>query len=126
MYAFVASFFIWIADKLVKLFSVKSVKIIVFGLEIVTAVAFYTFVISQILLFYNHIKSFLENGIVSSSSSDVLCKFWGMMSCLGITEAFSNNFSLIVSALVFTFSLILYKEFVKIHAKISKSIWSAM
>jgi len=108
----------FLVEFLGKYLSKKSLSLVVFGLYYSVAFAFYAYVISVLVVFYNQIQSFLRYmsnvPSVGSGASDVLCKFFGLLDCIGFIAAFESSKPMLFSSLTFMITLILYKEFYRI------------
>ncbi len=76
----------------------------------VAVIAFYTFAINAIIKFYNMIQSFLD--LISNlggGSSSVITLFGSLLNVTGFLPALQDSMPLIISALVFMLSKLLWR-----------------
>ena len=100
----------------------KALKIILYGFFISGAIAYYTFFVASVVQFYVLVHNFLvllSNGGVSTGS--ILDKFFGLLTCIGFTDALISSLPMITSSLVFLFAKISWIG----YNKIRKSIFSS-
>jgi len=71
--------------------------------------AMWTSAVTAFLYFYNLVNSTLLTVSNGSDSSVTLEKFFGLLNCIGITDAYSISSVIFESSLIFLFSSILFK-----------------
>ena len=86
---------------------VKALKIVILVAYYAFVMAFYAFMISSITQFYNLIHDLLNYASSYSSSVD-LSKFFGLLDCIGFTDALLSSLPAIISSLIFLFTRLLW------------------
>ncbi|MFK5882365.1 MAG: hypothetical protein QM482_09145 [Sulfurospirillum sp.] len=89
---------------------VKGLKILILSAYYTSVLSFYGFLLTSLYSFYNLVHTLINsvNNISVSDPSNILPKFWGLLHCMGFTDAFLSSLPFIVSALLFLFSKILW------------------
>lgn len=67
--------------------------------------------VSSFFTFYNAFDSFIAN-LGNYGGGDTLSKFFGLLSCIGFTQALSDTKSIISSSLVFLLARIVSAQFI--------------
>lgn len=78
-----------------------------------------SFVASFTVLF-NLINTFIDT--MSSSSGDNISKMFGLMDCIGLTDAFNNMKALLISSVLFLLYRILFSQFIRTYYLIIQAI----
>lgn len=76
-----------------------------FGVVIAMFIAF----VNAFFVFYNALDVFIAN-INNSGNGDTLSKFFGLLSCIGFTQALNDTKSIVASALVFLLARIVFAQ----------------
>jgi len=95
------------------LLGVKALKISIAVLFYTAVLSFYAFILASLIQFYNLIHHFLSF-ITNSPSTTDLSKFFGLLHCIGFTDAFTASLPVISASLVFLFSKLGWRLVLKV------------
>jgi len=101
----------FIFSYIVKKFGVAALVTTISVFYFAAVIAFYAFAINAILTLYHLIQSFLDliGSVGSSSSSSIITLFGSLLNVVGFIPALSDSMPLIISALVFMLSKLLWR-----------------
>lgn len=93
----------------------------------IATIAFYTILfsmfvsfIASFVVFYNLITNFLN--FTATSSGDMIDKVYGLLSCIGFTNALNDQKAILISAVLFLLWRILYAQVVSLYFTVLRII----
>ena len=106
--------------KIVEFFGGALIKKIIHITLVVTAVlsivAMWASFVIAFIYFYNAVDDFIVLLGGSSNVTSSVSKFYGLLNCIGVLDAFNNTKSVWVSGLTFIFSRILFIQTIRAYS----------
>jgi len=103
----------YVAELILKYARKYAYFLAVFFFYTILASAMASFVASFVI-FYDLANSFI-NLLANGSSNDLVNKFYGLLTCIGFTQALNDTKSLLISAFLFMLFRIVFASFLKYY-----------
>lgn len=115
----------FLANYLGKFLSTKALGAVIFALYYSIALAFWAYLVSVIMTFYNQVSDLINyaSGSTGIGSNDVMCKMFGLLDCIGFIDGFNASKPMLFSSLITMFTMIAYKEVYRIKKDIVDKVF---